>query len=88
MFSRKLDAVGMESSAESIREFVDMGSGWPKGWVSDMDIRIFDDLCNELTTQAFFMGLIQGAYCLSPTGMLASMSEEVKKPEQTIPRAM
>jgi amino acid transporter len=34
------------------------------------------------------MGLIQGAYCLSPTGMLASMSEEVKKPEQTIPRAM
>jgi amino acid transporter len=43
---------------------------------------------DRLTVQAFFMGLIQGAYCLSPTGMLASMSEEVKKPEQTIPRAM
>jgi amino acid transporter len=43
---------------------------------------------DRLTGQAFFMGLIQGAYCLSPTGMLASMSEEVKKPEQTIPRAM
>ncbi len=34
------------------------------------------------------MGLVQGAYCLSPTGMLASFSEEVKRPETTIPRAM
>ncbi|GFZ48289.1 LOW QUALITY PROTEIN: hypothetical protein JCM24511_06037 [Saitozyma sp. JCM 24511] len=36
----------------------------------------------------FVLGLIQGAYCLSPTGMLASMAEEVVKPELTIPRAI
>jgi len=44
----------------------------------------------ELTTdlQSFVLGLIQGAYCLSPTGMLASMAEEVKNPEINIPRAM
>jgi amino acid transporter len=38
--------------------------------------------------QSFVLGLIQGAYCLSPTGMLASMAEEVKNPEVNIPRAM
>lgn len=68
-----------------------MGSGWPRGWVSDLlTIKKERTLLRYamLNPQAFFMGLIQGAYCLSPTGMLASMSEEVKKPETTIPRAM
>lgn len=41
-----------------------------------------------ILAQQFVLGLIQGAYCLSPTGMLASMAEEVVKPELTIPRAM
>ncbi|KAK1923905.1 amino acid transporter [Papiliotrema laurentii] len=40
------------------------------------------------TGWSFILGLIQGAYCLSPTGMLASMAEEVKHPEINIPRAM
>jgi L-asparagine transporter-like permease len=36
----------------------------------------------------FVMGLIQGAYCYSATGMLPAMAEEAKKPELSIPRAM
>jgi hypothetical protein len=43
---------------------------------------------DPLISQSFVLGLIQGAYCLSPTGMLASMAEEVKRPEMAIPRAM
>ncbi|KAI9632976.1 amino acid transporter, partial [Dioszegia hungarica] len=34
------------------------------------------------------LGLIQGAYCFSATGMLPAMSEEAKSPETTIPRAI
>jgi len=34
------------------------------------------------------MGLIQGAYCFSATGMLPAMAEEAIKPELSIPRAM
>ena len=34
------------------------------------------------------MGLIQGAYCYSATGMLPAMAEEAIKPDLSIPRAM
>lgn len=34
------------------------------------------------------LGLIQGAYCFSATGMLPAMAEEAISPELTIPRAM
>lgn len=43
---------------------------------------------DDAKIKSFVLGLIQGAYCLSPTGMLASMAEEVKRPEMAIPRAM
>jgi amino acid transporter len=43
---------------------------------------------NRLTLQSFIMGLIQGAYCYSATGMLPAMAEEAKKPDLSIPRAM
>jgi amino acid transporter len=46
------------------------------------------DASSELTGQQWVLGLIQGAYCFSATGMLPAMSEECKKPELTIPRAM
>lgn len=38
--------------------------------------------------QTWVLGLIQGAYCFSATGMLPAMAEEAKQPELTIPRAM
>lgn len=34
------------------------------------------------------MALIQGAYCFSPIGMLASMADEMKTPEKSVPIAM
>jgi amino acid permease len=38
--------------------------------------------------QQWVLGLIQGAYCFSATGMLPAMAEEAKSPDTTIPRAM
>ena len=64
-------------------EFVSSGTGWPKGWV-----RSLSSQRKTSDQQSFVLGLVQGAYCLSPTGMLASMAEEVKHPETSIPRAM
>lgn len=37
---------------------------------------------------SFVMALIQGAYCFSPIGMLASMADEMKTPETSVPIAM
>ena len=37
---------------------------------------------------SFFIGLLQGAYTLSSTGMVASMCEEVREPEVMVPKAI
>jgi len=37
---------------------------------------------------AWFVGLLQGAYVLTGYGMVASLCEEVKQPEKSVPKAM
>jgi amino acid transporter len=37
---------------------------------------------------AWFVGLLQGAYVLTGYGMVASLCEEVKQPQKSVPKAM
>lgn len=73
-------AAGRSSAATVFTEFMDMGAGWPVGMVSSIQ--------SKADVQQWVLGLIQGAYCFSATGMLPAMSEEAISPDTTIPRAM
>jgi len=84
-------------TVRSIRIWQDQGAGWPRGWVSSRrlsagPIIIASSLISSRSisrpSQSFVMALIQGAYCFSPIGMLASMADEMKTPETSVPIAM